>query len=167
MFDFVGDGTIEKPTIENIGVDTNIIFLCCWMTERTVWCWTFRFWTLVQNLYMEKKRITNKTCGSLASIFFHRLLTNFTNLFNYCAILAFSSILLFPAFVSTTFSLIILRDTVIGVIITAVSSVINDALAPILSNRPLSRIIYDHLECRDDGQQKIVWQSSRTTRSGR
>ena len=27
MADFVGDGTIEKPTPENIGVDTKIMFL--------------------------------------------------------------------------------------------------------------------------------------------
>ena len=31
--DFVGDGTIEKPTPENIGVDTKIMFLSCRIAE--------------------------------------------------------------------------------------------------------------------------------------
>ena len=31
--DFVGDGTIEKPTAENIGVDTKIIFPSCRRAE--------------------------------------------------------------------------------------------------------------------------------------
>jgi hypothetical protein len=31
--DFVGDGTIEKPTPENIGVDTKIRFLSCRIAE--------------------------------------------------------------------------------------------------------------------------------------
>ena len=31
--DFVGDGTIEKPTPENIGVDTKIMFLSCQIAE--------------------------------------------------------------------------------------------------------------------------------------
>ena len=31
--DFVSDGTIEKPTPENIGVDTKITFLSGWIAE--------------------------------------------------------------------------------------------------------------------------------------
>ena len=30
---FVGDGTTEKPTTENIGVDTKIMFLSCRIAE--------------------------------------------------------------------------------------------------------------------------------------